>query len=109
MKIVSDLIHSGALQYIDNIHIDWPEWLSVVQENGSYIPDPIHPPFKYGFLDNVYTSFYFLSYISFSRKGIETIQNLIISEELNMDRFTEISGLDDETYNHDDKNPLPIC
>ena len=45
MRIVSDLIHSGALQYVDNVHIDWPKRMSVMK-NGSYVPDIVHQNFK---------------------------------------------------------------
>ena len=42
---VADLIHSGALQHLDNIHIDWPLWLNV-EENGTRLPDEKHAEFR---------------------------------------------------------------
>ena len=42
---VADLIHNGALQHLDNIHIDWPLWLNV-EENGTRLPDEKHAEFR---------------------------------------------------------------
>ena len=41
----ADLMHSGALQHLDNIHIDWPLWLNV-EENGTRLPDEKHAEFR---------------------------------------------------------------
>ena len=41
----ADLIHSGALQHLDNIHIDWPLWLNV-EENGTRLPAEKHAEFR---------------------------------------------------------------
>ena len=38
-------MHSGALQHLDNIHIDWPLWLNV-EENGTRLPDEKHAEFR---------------------------------------------------------------
>ena len=37
MEIVSDLIHGGALPYLDNVHIDWPVWAK--DDQGKTIKD----------------------------------------------------------------------
>ena len=45
MEIVSDLIHGGALPYLDNVHIDWPVWTKD-DNNGKLIKDTKHKQFK---------------------------------------------------------------
>ena len=44
MEIVSDLIHGGALVYLDNVHIDWPKWTK--DDQGKLMPDTKHQQFK---------------------------------------------------------------
>ena len=44
MEIVSDLIHGGALPYLDNVHIDWPVYTK--DNQGKLIRDTIHKQFR---------------------------------------------------------------
>ena len=44
MEIISDLIHGGALPYLDNVHIDWPYWTK--DKEGKVIRDTIHDQFR---------------------------------------------------------------
>ena len=44
MEIVSDLIHGGALSYLDNVHIDWPVWTKDTQ--GKMVSDTKHKEFR---------------------------------------------------------------
>ena len=44
MEIVSDLIHGGALPYLDNVHIDWPVWTK--DDQGKLISDQKHAEFR---------------------------------------------------------------
>ena len=44
MEIVSDLIHGGALVYLDNVHIDWP--VLTKDEQGTMIRDTVHRQFR---------------------------------------------------------------
>ena len=46
MRIVSDLLHSGALQHLDSLHVDWPVWLNVKTENGTRVRDWAHAQFR---------------------------------------------------------------
>ena len=46
MRIVADLIHSGALRHIDNVHIDWPIFNNVQSEDGKRGRDLLHGEFK---------------------------------------------------------------
>ena len=46
MRIVSDLLHSGALQHLDSLHVDWPVWLNVKTENGTRVRDRAHAQFR---------------------------------------------------------------
>ena len=94
---MSDLIHSGSLQYIDYIHVDWPTHKNVDSSNGSKIEDLAHQNFKYAFTFATQVNLYKF----FFRKAIEVIQNLIYSENLNLERFTEITDLDDERHAFD--------
>lgn len=91
MGIMSDLIHSGSLQYIDYIHVDWPTHKNVQTSDGTEIVDTSHQKFK---------------------QAIEVMQNLIVSEEINLEKFTEITDLDDESYAFEifgGPAPLPKC
>ena len=117
MGIMSDLIHSGSLQYIDYIHVDWPTHKNVDSSNGTKIEDLAHQNFKYAFTFATQVNLYKF----FFRKAIEVIQNLIYGENLNLERFTEITDLDDERHAFDidyedfndilgsEPHPLPIC
>ena len=44
MEILSDLIHGGALPYLDNVHIDWPKWTK--DDQGRFIKDTKHEQFR---------------------------------------------------------------
>ena len=44
MEIVSDLIHGGALPYLDNVHIDWPTLTK--DKQGKTIKDTKHQQFR---------------------------------------------------------------
>ena len=44
MEIVSDLIHGGALPYLDNVHIDWP--IKDKDDQGNMIEDEKHAEFR---------------------------------------------------------------
>ena len=46
MRIVSDLLHSGALQHLDSLHVDWPVRLNVKTENGTRVRDRAHAQFR---------------------------------------------------------------
>ena len=134
---MSDLLHSGALQHLDSLHVDWPVWLNVKTENGTRVRDRAHAQFRSSMnIEHFFASTkafslslcscYFRSLLSkqglkqvschylklpcLSRRSIERIQALISSEDMGLARVTEISGLDDEMYGWTEQQPpLPHC
>ena len=44
MEVVSDLIHGGALPYLNNVHIDWPGMTK--DDQGNLVQDTKHEQFK---------------------------------------------------------------
>ena len=81
MQIVSDLLHSGALQHLDSLHVDWPVWLNVKTENGTRVRDRAHEQFRSSMIIEhffVGTKAFSLSLCSYS---FRSLQSMLVQEE----------------------------
>jgi len=82
VAIVSDLIMSGALAHIDNVHVDWP--LVTITDEDKLKND--ESEVNWMFDETIYKFW----------KSITNLGEVI--NELDIKRKTEISSLDDETF-----------
>jgi len=87
--IVADLMMSGALAHIDNLHMDWELATRVETGDDEITIDSIGNKRNYNF-----------------RKYLMKLQDII--KDLNLTRMTEFANLDDESY-QTFKGGFPAC
>jgi len=83
LEIMVDLVMSGALAHLDQVHVDWPKFR--LEEKDSYN--------SYNEFVNVYTD---TESLKFS-EALRLIQEFSRTK-VNLTHTTEISAMDDETY-----------
>ena len=93
-EVLFDLIHSGAMQHLDNIHVDWHTSFVVHDDKSSFDMVGVILP-----KDDDITSFL-----------METLPKLYKMKAVKYQygRLTEIQALDDESFN-DFNGELPVC